>query len=162
MNLVALRNRPEPLRVGRIRLRDDQNVARWAAGKTGLVFLPPYIAMGIEGANGQLIGAAIYNSYVEADVELSIYAPHALTRGVIKAIAEYPFNQLGCRRMTTRTRASSLATRKVIERVGFQREGVLRQYYPDGDDAIIYGMLADSNRWWTKDARTSFKRTNGS
>lgn len=133
--------------VGRILLYADDLVAQWVADQMGLEIVPPYTAIGVIGGNGLLTGAMIFNGLNEGNVEVSIYAPKAVSRGVLRVASSYIFQTLGCNRVTARTRASSLRVRRFIERVGFQQEGVLRAYYSDGEDAILYGLLKHENRW---------------
>ncbi|HLO79218.1 MAG TPA: GNAT family protein [Magnetospirillum sp.] len=133
--------------VGRILLYADQFVADWMAAQTGVSFDPPYTAFATIGADGQIAGAVLFNHLHERDVEVSLVAPRRMSRGLLRAAAAYAFDTLGCKRLTARTRASSLRVRRVIEKTGFRQEGVLRSYYQDGDDAILFGMLKTECRW---------------
>ena len=135
------------LLVGRILLYADEFVASWIEQQTGDRFNPPYTAFGIVDPDGQMSGAVIFSAASEADVEMSIVAPKRLSRGVMRVIARYAFDTAGFNRITVRTRASSLRVRGCIEKAGFRQEGVLRSYYRDGDDAIIYGLLVSECRW---------------
>jgi RimJ/RimL family protein N-acetyltransferase len=116
-------------------------------GQMGIEIIPPYTALGIVSAHGQLTGGMVFNNQSEADIELSIVAPKRLTRGICRVIAQYAFETAGCMRMTARTRESNLQVRRVIEKVGFRQEGVLRGYYRDGEDAILFGLLRSECRW---------------
>jgi hypothetical protein len=138
--------------VGRLLLYADAAVGSWMAGKLGQTFLPPYTAIGILGWNGQLVGGMLFNQYAEGDVEVTCFAPGRLGRGPLKAGCAYVFQTLGCNRMSARTRASSLAVQVVLRKIGFQQEGVLRQYYSDGEDAILFGMLKGECRWLPRNA----------
>jgi RimJ/RimL family protein N-acetyltransferase len=40
-----------------------------------------------------------------------------------------------------------MAARKFDEHVGFIQEGVIRQAFEDGEDAILYGMLKSECKW---------------
>lgn len=133
--------------MGRILLFADEFVAGWVEERMGVKITPPYSTFGIIGTNGLLTGAMIFNGFNEGNAEVSIYAPKAVTRGSLRAAASYLFDTAGCNRVTARTRASNLRVRRFIEKVGFQREGVLRAYYQDGEDAILYGLLKTENRW---------------
>lgn len=136
-----------PVVVGRILLYADDLVGHWMSEKMGVELIPPYTSFGVIGADGLLTGAMIFNGLNEGNVEVSIYAPKAISRGVLRVAASYIFQTLECNRVTARTRASSLRVRRFIEKVGFQQEGVLRAYYQDGEDAILYGLLKSENRW---------------
>ena len=133
--------------MGRILLYADEYVGAWLEERMGVKINPPYTSFGLIGADGLLAGAMIFNSFNEGNAEVSIYAPRAVSRGVLRAAARYLFETAGCNRVTARTRASALRVRRFIEKVGFQKEGVLRAYYADGEDAILYGLLESENRW---------------
>lgn len=147
MSRVASLTRNRPIIVGRVLLYADDLVARWMADQTGQEIIPPYTAFGVLAPNGQFCGAMIFNDLNEGSVEVSLYAPGRISRGLLRIAAQYAFEQNGCRRITARTRASNLRVRRFIERVGFRQEGVLRSYYSDGDDAILFGMLRTECRW---------------
>lgn len=136
-----------PLVVGRILLYADDFVGAWVEARMGVKLIPPYTSFGLIGSDGLLAGAMIFNGFNEGNAEVSIYAPRAVSRGALRAAACYLFEDAGCNRVTARTRASSLRTRRFIEKVGFRQEGVLRAYYADGEDAILYGLLKSENRW---------------
>jgi RimJ/RimL family protein N-acetyltransferase len=133
--------------VGRVLLYADDLVAGWMEAQTGEVIIPPYTAFGIIDPDGQLGGAMVFNDFNEGNVEVSLVAPKRVSRGLLRMAAVYAFSQLDCRRISARTRASNLRVRKFIEKVGFQQEGVLRAYYRDGDDAVLYGLLKGECRW---------------
>lgn len=137
----------KPLSVGRILLYADEFVGGWLEQRMGVQLIHPYTAFGMLGPDGLLAGAMIFNNFNEGSAEVSIYAPRAVSRGSLRAAASYLFETNGCNRVTARTRASSLRVRRFIEKVGFQKEGVLRAYYQDGEDAILYGLLRSECRW---------------
>ena len=57
---------------------------------------------------------------------------------------DYTFNQLGVQRVTARTKSSNNKVVNVMIAAGFRVEGRARRYYPDGADAILFGMLKDA------------------
>jgi RimJ/RimL family protein N-acetyltransferase len=52
------------------------------------------------------------------------------------------FNQLGAKRLTVRTSRDNKRVIDIAVRFGFRAEGRLRNYYPNGSDAMIFGMPA--------------------
>ncbi|ADQ69396.1 GNAT family N-acetyltransferase [Halogeometricum borinquense] len=66
-----------------------------------------------------------------------------------KTMVKYGFDELGLHRITASTLASNESSKRVLEKVGFEREGVAREeVYTDGEwhDRIRYGLLADEWR----------------
>ena len=95
-----------------------------------------------------LLAGVVYYAYRHPNIEMSIasVSPKWCTRSVLRHLFNYPFNQLGCERITVFVDADNQAVQKFDERLGFVREGVLRKAHPRGD-AIIYGMLKSECRW---------------
>ena len=93
--------------------------------------------MGIE-RDGEIVAGAIFNCYEGADVHVGI-AGTGWTRGFIKAVGEYVYDQLKCERMTIITVSEKVA--EFAERMGGKREGILRSHFGPGKDAIVAGIL---------------------
>ena len=149
MKMVASASLPDgPVIVGRFLLCADDMVAAWMAAQVDADhIIPPYTAFAALSADGQIAGAVLFNALQEASVEVSLVAPRRVSRSLLRAASRYAFETLGCHRVTARTRASNLPVRRFIEKAGFRQEGVLRSYYRDGDDAILFGMLKTECRW---------------
>ncbi|NJL20140.1 MAG: GNAT family N-acetyltransferase [Leptolyngbyaceae cyanobacterium SM1_3_5] len=63
-----------------------------------------------------------------------------------RAIINYAFQELKLHRMTIRVQPENHRSRAIPERLGFQKEGILRQdnwMYDRYIDLIVYGLLAD-------------------
>lgn len=149
MKTAASASLPDgPVIVGRFLLCADDLVAAWMAKQVEAErIIPPYTAFAALDADGQIAGAVLFNQFQEASVEVSLVAPRRVSRSLLRAAASYAFDTLGVSRVTARTRASTLTVRRFIEKAGFRQEGVLRAYYRDGDDAILFGMLRTERRW---------------
>jgi RimJ/RimL family protein N-acetyltransferase len=68
------------------------------------------------------------------------YMHEALT-----AVIEYAFGTLGARRLEADTHPRNAASLRALERVGFRREGLLRERWQVGDeisDSVVLGLLA--------------------
>lgn len=66
---------------------------------------------------------------------------------VCRAVFEYIFRQLGCRRCTSITRKNNTKARAFLEALNFQLEGNMRCGYDGDKDALIYGLLAEECRF---------------
>lgn len=93
------------------------------------------------------MGVVVYNNYAHRNINMSIAttSPKWASRGFLKAMFHYPFEQLDCRRVTGITAASNMKTIDLLERLGFIYEGRLREFF--GEDALVYGMLKGECRW---------------
>jgi hypothetical protein len=100
--------------------------------------------------NGKLIAGVVYNMFTRASVSMHVAAEPGkrwTTKEFMFRFFAYPFLQLNCNRVTGLVRASNEAARKFDEHVGFIQEGVIRQAFEDGEDAILYGMLKSECKW---------------
>jgi RimJ/RimL family protein N-acetyltransferase len=70
-----------------------------------------------------------------------------LSRGFLRLVFAYLWGQLECRRITGRINASNDTAIAMSERLGFVREGTMRQAAPDGGDVHIYGLLRQECRY---------------
>ncbi|GAB3680866.1 GNAT family protein [Salinarchaeum chitinilyticum] len=61
-------------------------------------------------------------------------------------VVEYAFEDLGCNRVVARVYEGNEASTRILEGIGFQHEGTLREHGYAGDehlDCDVYGLLAE-------------------
>lgn len=122
-----------------------EQVADWAARRLKLKFVAPYSAIGFESDDGTPLGALVFNDYTGQNIEISIVG--LWSKKMFRVAGDYVFNQLKAQRMTARTRVDNKKVINVIIGAGFRVEGKARRYYPDGTDAILFGMLKEECNW---------------
>ena len=107
----------------------------------------PAAAMGVVKDN-KIIGGCVYFCFRKPSIEMACAStsPHWLSKKILRLIFHYPFNHLGCTRITTTVSLQNKHAQKFNKRLGFVEEGVLREALPEGD-ATIYGMLKNECRW---------------
>lgn len=67
------------------------------------------------------------HSYCEMNVETNEdYWKQGLTSGALSVICDFLFDELGFHRLQAHTKPENMATQKLFEKVGFQKEGILR------------------------------------
>ena len=105
--------------------------------------------LGIEDGEGKLLGGVAFTSFDGNGVALhSAGSSRAwLNKLFVRAVFEYPFKQLGCRRLTTLVREDNEHAQTIALKAGFKYEGMLRAAEPDGCGLLVYGMLRDECRW---------------
>ena len=111
----------------------------------------PFEALGIVDGT-RIVAGVVYNHFAEANIEMSVAAEEGvrwLSRDALFGFFYYPFVTLKCRRVTSTIKSSpeQKSVRKFCQHVGFKYEGVVREFYRDGRDAVIYGMLRRECRW---------------
>lgn len=127
----------------------DAEVGKFIADRLGITIAPPFVALGFE-HDGELSGGAVFNDYTFHNLELSIYGPGCMTRGAIKIVFHYAFDQLKVLRLTARTRRSNVTMRRMLPKFGFIFEGTepLRFGPARSDDALRFRLTRDlAERW---------------
>lgn len=104
--------------------------------------------------NGHLVAGVIYNGYEAGNVNMHIGAEEGkkwMTPDFLFAAFDYPFNQLGKRRVTAYLRSKNERAIEFAKNLGFKYEGKLVNFYKD-DDQVIYGLLKEQCRFLMKKA----------
>ncbi len=98
-------------------------------------------------AKGKVHGVVLYHNYRDTDIEI-VFAGEGLwaRRSLIKLALRYPFDQLRCNRITALVRKDNTKSRRMVELIGFRREGKLRAANTDRSDLLVYGLLPSDLR----------------
>lgn len=134
----------------RLVLGEDEYFGHWIQQKLPvLTHLKDYTAIGILDDSGTIVGGVLYNNYFGHDIQMTIAteSPKWCSRLILKALFTYPFDQLGCERVTAITAKNNKKARKMLERLGFTLEGVVRKGYDGKQNACLYGMLKNECKW---------------
>lgn len=131
----------------RLVFNHDDEIAAWMGRKLGVQIAPPYTVIGAQDRDGVLRAGFLFNDWNGSNIELTVVSERALSKGIFRALAHYVWDQLGAQRCTIRTREGNTLVLQMAERIGWAWEGVQRRYYPDGESAVILGMLRDECRW---------------
>ena len=104
----------------------------------------------VEGS--KIIGALMFSDYDGNNifVHLSIDDPRACQRRYIKFMFNYCFITAKCNRMTALCENNYERNEKLLQGVGFTKEGIIRQgYCKNGKfvDGAVYGMLKQECKW---------------
>jgi len=122
------------------------HVGHWVMGRIGGFFDPVCMsAIGWENA-GRLVAGASFRDWNGVSIEGQIAADRPLTRGFLFAIFDYPFRQLGARKIVATTSADHIRSIRLLRRLGFVEEACLRDAAPGGD-LIIYTMRREACRF---------------
>lgn len=99
--------------------------------------------------SGQLIAGVVYNDWNRVNVVCHIASDGSrrwMTREYLWTIFDFPFNQLGVKRITVYAGERNAASREFVEHLGFTFEASLAKAHPTGD-LFIYRMFADECRY---------------
>lgn len=100
--------------------------------------------------DNKLIAGVVYNRYVpNITIEMSIASidKRWATRHNLRAFFSYPFIELCLKRIQTLCSATDEGIIMFNKKLGFTQEGLHRQAWPMGGDAISWGMLKSECKW---------------
>jgi hypothetical protein len=138
---------------------EDDSIAQWVLdrlpdlsvradrGADGRRF---YSAIGWADPAGILLAGVIYDDLRLPNVDMHVAAVPGspwLRSEFVREAFRYPFEQLGCSRVTGKTPALNKASRRLQELLGFRLEGIVREASLTGEDLCIYGLLRRECRW---------------
>lgn len=97
-------------------------------------------AIGVQDANGSLIGGVVYHNWSPhaGTMELSAGATSArwLTRRIVSYLLAYPFHGCGCQMLLGQTEESNTRDRKLMVGLGFTEQLVPRLFGRDNNGII--------------------------
>jgi hypothetical protein len=127
-------------------------LVKWVSDRLGIPDFGNCVTIGVM-HKGEIAAVALYNKFLHPNIEVTFVTatPRWASPGAVRVILSFPFNQLGCKRITATTEATNEPARKFLCRLGFKQEG----YHPDvfaTGDAVTYGLLRkDAARWLAKE-----------
>lgn len=102
--------------------------------------------MGLE-KDGEIVTGVVFNCFTGNNVEITV-AGSVWTKGLLKEVGRYVFDQMRCDRMTITTDQQSVVS--LALRMGGQVEGNMRDFYGKGRNASVVGILANDYRFRPK------------
>jgi len=124
-----------------------QEVGEWVCEKAGGQWNPLCQAIG-QVTDGKFVIGVLYNGYTGSSISIHSRCdiPATVSREFYWAIFNYPFNVLKVKRLTGLVSTANLKAQKLDEHLGFERETVIKDYFPDGD-GIVYIMRPENCRF---------------
>lgn len=107
-----------------------------------------------------LVAGVVYSHWSPNDVMTTIGADetsHWMTPEFLFAIHDFPFNQVGVRRLNALVQRDNHRSRDFVMHLGFQQEGVVRKAFGE-ETGILYGMLKEECRWIGPEFATLLQR----
>jgi RimJ/RimL family protein N-acetyltransferase len=98
--------------------------------------------------DGELLGGVIFTAYTGASVHLHMagFCDHWANRDLIWCIFDYPFNQLGCKRVFGQVRVSNTKALEIDLKLGFKIVAEIDDVYPDGG-VYVLSMSRQDCKW---------------
>lgn len=131
---------------------DRDRCLRWAQAQIPFhpeAFANWWTAIGHE-ADGELI-AAVFYTQPDSSTDLSMHVvarpgSRWMTQGFVRVAFAYPFKQEKMHRVSASAPAANEPFQRMLELLGFRREGTKRRLV-DGGDVVIFGMLREECRY---------------
>jgi RimJ/RimL family protein N-acetyltransferase len=101
-----------------------------------------FTALALVSDEGYFKAGVVYNNFEHANVcgHIAIWPGARLTPSFLRAMFDYPFNQLDKERITALVARKNRKAMKFVQKLGFKYEGCLRKYF-GREDMMLYGML---------------------
>jgi hypothetical protein len=123
--------------------QDDEAARQYIMARVPVHIAKPFIGLLVE-REGIKTGAVILNDYRPGqNIELTAHTCGNWSIADVRGIARYCFERSN--RITARTSVNNLRAIKMLETLGFEREGVMRDWFGDSD-AIVFGLLKSKQR----------------
>jgi len=137
--------------VGSILIGADDMIAEFVAARIPHMRdrnFGPYTTLGVV-RKGYFLGGVVYHGYQGFDIQVSIAFDHPgwSLPSTMRALFEYPFTQLGVKRMTAIVGRKNTRCRKLTAGLGFKLEGVHPKAMDGTEDAMTYGLLKENCKW---------------
>ena len=131
----------------RLLVGHDDTVAGWVGNKFGEAFIPPFLALGIIDKTGLLRGGLVIRPCNTSTCDLTVYSEGAITPGIWRKLWQVIFLDLNFARCVVQTHKKNKPLKQVIPKLGFKFEGVAKNFYGVGHDALQFSMTPDICRW---------------
>lgn len=102
--------------------------------------------------DSKILGAIFFSNYDTHNIfiHLALDNPKICQKKNIRLMFDYIFNQAKCKRVTATCDNSRNRIKKLVENVGFKKEGLIRSMVNRNNkniDVVVYGMLNNECRW---------------
>jgi RimJ/RimL family protein N-acetyltransferase len=127
------------------------DVAKWVCQGLGdnIEEYGSNLTLGVYKGDNLIAGIILNDLRPNIDVWMTIYSTskYWATKRTLKYIFWVVFDVMRCRRASLFVSKANEASIKFVEKCGFIREGLLRQYRDNGQDCFVYGMLKTECKW---------------
>jgi RimJ/RimL family protein N-acetyltransferase len=124
-----------------------QEVTDWIVKRVGVTSLSDCVNYGFY-EEGELVGGVAFYEYRVQDIVFSgVMERGGFNRTMLRTLFHYPFHQLKCHRVTAYTEIDNREANVFLKRLGFKKEGTMREISENLKDINIYGMLKRDCTW---------------
>ena len=128
----------------------EKRITDFVAKKTNEEDFGTCASIGLVNENDKLIAGVVYNMWSGYSINMHIGAEKN-SNWFSRRFATYCFNatfgHFKCNRATALVRKKNIKAQKFVLKLGFIEEGIVRQACHDGEDVVMFGMLASECRF---------------
>ena len=139
-------------------INTDQSFLPWVV--QALDYVPTPNAKVVAEFDGvRPIAAVVFDSYNghSVYVHIWIYQGRRPSRMFWYAVFHYCWHQLACKLAIGQVPSSNTKARSLDEHLGFRHKGTIENYYPNGDDMLLYVATPYTIPDWRKWKPVEFK-----
>ena len=128
----------------------EQRVSEYVAKKVDEDNFGNHASIGLVDENDNILAGVVYNMWSGHAICMHIGAEEGsnwFSRRFATTCFNATFGYFNCNRATGLVRKSNIKAQKFVLKLGFREEGVVREACHDGEDLIMFGMLARECRF---------------
>ena len=118
------------------------------AKAAGLIFNPKSDVCISRTKGDKLAGGVIFKDYTGVSIGLHVAAfdPYWLNRDFLWITFDYPFRQLGCKKILSPIPEDNIRSIEFCKKIGFKMDTIIRDVFPTGDMHIL-SLYKEECRW---------------
>lgn len=99
--------------------------------------------------DGNLVGGVTFSSYTGREIWAAIWVDDrsVWSRKNLNTMFSYPFEVCDVVRLCVLVAETNTTSKKMIEQLGFVKEGQYRKYFANDVDAQVWSMLREECKW---------------
>ena len=128
----------------------EQRIKEYVARKVDEDDFGQCASIGLVDKNDNILAGVVYNMWSGKAICMHIGAEENsnwFSRRFATACFNATFGYFNCNRATGLVRKSNVKAQRFVLKLGFREEGLVREACHDGEDLIMYGMLARECRF---------------
>jgi len=130
-----------------LRPNAGQEVTDWITKRVGVTALTDCTNLGFYEEDELVGGVAFYEYRVQDIVFSGVMEKGSFNKTMLRTLFNYPFIQLNCHRITAYTEIDNRQANFFLKRLGFKKEGTMREISERLKDINVYGMLKKECTW---------------
>lgn len=133
---------------------NQEYLKQWVSAHTGGIDLGVGAGIGIA-KGGKIMAGVYFNNFrispkkdpISIEINVAVVDKSVINRHNLRELFEYPFIRLRVKRIGATVAKRNKHARRLLQRMGFKYEGVLRKAWHFGEDCAVYSLLKHECRW---------------